>query len=157
MEAQAEPVETGKGVLGQVAGRFLPDALEHDVARVVEDHAGKAPGGIGDDEGNRDHGGLVRRRGHRIDRFLIGIGQGKHRRLRQQHQRHGHDNPLAQGRLVLRPEIGKEALERGPVVGFVPLVGGDRIGRHGPLSGASLREGQGQERFCPAMPPRGER
>ena len=74
METERKLVQPDERVFGKLAGGVLPDAFEGDVAQIVEHHCGKASRGIGDDKGERRHHRLVRGRGHRIDRTLVGEG-----------------------------------------------------------------------------------
>jgi hypothetical protein len=46
VEAQAELVQPPEHVLGQLAHRVLADALEDNVADVVEQDGREAPGGV---------------------------------------------------------------------------------------------------------------
>ncbi len=119
MEAQRQLVQPPEGVLGELARGILPDAFEGDVAQIVEHHGGEAPGGIGDDKGQRDHRGFVRGCGHGIDRTLVGEGQCQHRALGQQHEHHRTGDPTPERGIVGGPQIGKEAPDRHPAFGIV--------------------------------------
>ena len=139
VEAQAQAVEAVEHVLGQMQRRDLADPLEGDVAQVVEGDRGKAPQRIGRNQRERDGGPVARgaRPRHRIDRALVGEGQRQGDGLGCQHQHHGDDDAGTQARIVARPEIGEEALERRPALHIARAVllmgigGGCGFGWHG--------------------------
>ena len=143
VEPERELVEPGEDILGERAGRVLAHALEHDVAQVVEGHPAEPAKCIGEHEGERDGIGPADGAGgragqaHRVDRALVGVGQGERGGLGREDQQRGPDDPPTQRGIVRRPEVGKEAAERRPpvVAGIGTAVGraAGRFGRHGAL------------------------
>ena len=75
VEAQRQAVEAAEHVFGQMAGRFLPDALEHDVPEIVERRAGEPSQSISQHQCHGDAHGLPGIARHRIDRALVGERQ----------------------------------------------------------------------------------
>src|SRR3546814_4805289 len=59
VEAQAQRMKMAEGRDRQLARRILPDALEHDVAQIVEQHPGKACAGIGEHQPDRERDTLL--------------------------------------------------------------------------------------------------
>ncbi len=54
VEAQAQRVKVAEGRDREFARRILSDALEHDVAQIIEQHPGKARAGVGEHQPDRE-------------------------------------------------------------------------------------------------------
>ncbi len=116
MEAQAQPVQTVEDILREIKRGDLAHAFERDVAQIVERNAGEAAQAICQHQRQRDHGGFVARRGHRVDSIFISKGQGEGDCLGGEDKSHRGDDPAFEPRIVTRPQIGNEPPQRVPAI-----------------------------------------
>ena len=124
-------MQPAEHVLGQLLDRALADAFEHDVAQIVERHGGKARGGVGQHQRQRDVHRLPAHigDGHRIDRTAQRVGHRKDGDLGQQDQQHrARHAPFQPG--AARPEIRQEPAYRAPVRMASQIAGEGVVGGH---------------------------
>jgi len=112
VKAQAQRVQMAEGRNRQLARRILPDAFEHHIAQIVEQHPGKARPGIGKHQPDRERHALFHPRHHRVNRGTV---EEAHRQLHA--LRDEHDEPRkGDADLVLAlprwPQIGQEPPQR---------------------------------------------
>ena len=69
-------MQAAEDIFGQVTGGFLADALENDIAKIVEGSAGKSSQTISQHKCHSDHRRLVGRAGHCIHGVLVSEGEG---------------------------------------------------------------------------------
>ena len=108
-------MEMRKDMFGEPAGGILPDAFEHDVPEIIEQHACKARARISHDQSNGERHARLEPRLHPVNRGAIEEPHADLDALGHQHQRERDDDAQPQPRHVLWPKIGDEPPHDGEV------------------------------------------